>query len=237
MPIIVALMNSARILVIEDEKKIARLISDALAEDGFSVDVSYEGTPGLAMAVANDYDLLILDIMLPDLSGLDILKRVRRGGSSLPVIMLTARHAIEDRVEGLDGGADDYVTKPFYIEELKARINAQLRRASERSDVVVVHGISINRKTGEVFVGKEKLNLTGRERALLELLMRTPGNVYTRPEILEKVWELHFDPTTNLVEVYVRRLRTKLADAGAPDVIETVRGVGYRISASREPAD
>jgi DNA-binding response OmpR family regulator len=219
------------ILVVEDEKQIAKVIETGLTNNGFQVDVSHLGAEGLEMAASGKYEALVLDIMLPDMDGITVLRKLREQGSSLPVILLTARNELEDRVEGLERGADDYLTKPFYVDELVARVKALLRRQGQTGSLVLTAvGLTLNRSSREVFHGNQKLVLTSREYGLLELLMRTPGHVYTRSELLEKVWDLQFDPTTNIVEVYVRKLRSKLADAGVGDVIETVRGVGYRLN-------
>jgi DNA-binding response OmpR family regulator len=219
------------ILVVEDEKQIAKVIETGLGNHGFHVDVCHGGAEGLEKASTGKYEVLVLDIMLPDMDGISVLKKLRQAGSSLPVILLTARNSLEDRVEGLDRGADDYLTKPFYVDELVARVKALLRRQTTSGSLVLTAaGLTLNRSSREVFFGQKKLTLTSREYGLLELLMRTPGNVYTRSELLEKVWDLQFDPSTNIVEVYVRKLRSKLADAGVGDVIETVRGVGYRLT-------
>lgn len=220
------------ILVVEDEKQIAQVIETTLTKQGFHVDVSHNGREGLEMAKTGKYEVLVLDIMLPEMDGITVLKQLRKSGSSLPVILLTARNTLEDRVEGLDRGADDYLTKPFFSEELVARVKALLRRQTQQgSSLVLTAGeLTLNRSTREVFVGQNKLTLTSREYGLLELFMRTPGNVFTRAELLEKVWDLQFDPSTNIVEVYIRKLRSKLADAGVGDIIETVRGVGYQLN-------
>ena len=219
------------ILVIEDEKQIATVIETGLTKNGFLVDVCHSGVDGLELAKSGKYEVLVLDIMLPDMDGISVLRELRRDGSSLPVILLTARNSLEDRVEGLDRGADDYLTKPFYIDELVARVKALLRRQTQSGSLVLTGaGLTLNRSSREVFFEQKKLTLTTREYGLLELLMRTPGHVYTRSELLDKVWDLQFDPSTNIIEVYVRKLRSKLADAGVGDIIETVRGVGYRLA-------
>lgn len=218
-----------KILVVEDESRISGFVRKGLTEKGFVVDVTENGVDGLHMATTASYDAVLLDIMLPGRDGLSVLKELRASGSTVPVILLTARDGIDDRVAGLDHGADDYITKPFFMEELIARLRAVTRRVTGASvSVLSSAGVVLNRMTREVTVGGGRVMLTAREFNLLELFLRSPGEVITRTQMLEKVWEYHFDPKTNIIEVYIQRLRVRLADAGAPDVIETVRGVGYR---------
>lgn len=231
----VSVATSVKILVVEDETRIASYIRKGLTEQGFIVDCCEDGTDGLHMAMTTSFDVILLDIMLPGRDGLSILRELRNAGRTVPVILLTARDGIADRVQGLNDGADDYITKPFYVEELVARLHAVSRRsAGATSSVLSAGGISLNRLSREVLVGAKKVTLTAREFSLLELLMRSPGTVYTRTQILEKVWEYHFDPQTNIIDVYIQRIRSRLADAGLTDIIETVRGVGYRIRVGGE---
>ena len=223
-----------KVLVIEDEKKIASFIRKGLEAVGFVVEVSHRGDEGYILATTRPYDVLILDIMLPGRDGLSILRNVRERKIPLPIVLLTARSELNERLEGLNLGADDYLTKPFFIEELIARLHAVTRRASGAGQSILkVADLTMNLLTREVKRGPTVLELTPREFSLLEHLMRSPGRVLTRVQICEQVWEYDFDPGTNLVEVYIQRLRKKV-DADAPvKLIETIRGVGYRI---KQPA-
>ncbi len=219
-----------KVLVVEDEKKIASFIRKGLEAEGFVVDVCLEGTTGFSLATTRPYDALVLDIMLPGRDGLSILRGLRERKIALPVILLTARSELNERLEGLNLGADDYLTKPFYIEELIARLHAVVRRASGAvQSILTVADLTLNLLTREVRRGGRKIELTTREFALLEHLMRSPGRVLTRPQICEQVWNYHFDPATNLVDVYVQRLRKKVDGEAEVKLIETVRSVGYRI--------
>jgi two-component system OmpR family response regulator len=219
-----------KILVVEDERKIASFIRQGLTEHGFTVDVCGDGNDAYTLATTQAYDVIVLDIMLPGRDGLSILKNIRARKQTVPVIVLTARTEPNERVEGLNLGADDYLTKPFYIDELIARILAITRRASgELLSLVQVDDLVINLITREVKRGTRTIELTAREFNLLEPLMRTPGRVFTRTQLLEKVWGYDFDPQTNLVDVNIRRLRKKIDESEPVPLIETVRGVGYRI--------
>jgi len=218
-----------KVLVVEDEKEVAGLIRKGLEEQGFSVEVSHNGTEALALAASRQYDTIVLDIMLPGRDGLSILRSLRRQRNSVPIILLTARSEVEERVEGLDLGADDYVTKPFYVEELISRIQALVRRASGNQLSLLQAGdFTVNLITHEAKRGDRAIRLTAREFGLLEYLMRSPGRVYTRTQIIEHVFGYDFDPNTNLVDVYIQRLRRKIVGNSDADLIETVRGVGYR---------
>jgi DNA-binding response OmpR family regulator len=219
-----------KILVIEDEKKIASFIRKGLEATGFVVDMSHHGDEGFMLATTHSYDAVVLDIMLPGKDGLSILRSLRERKMALPVILLTARGELNERLEGLNLGADDYLTKPFFIEELIARLHVVTRRASGASQSILeIQDLTVNLLTREVARAGRKIELTAREFALLESLMRSPGRVLTRAQICEQVWDYNFDPGTNLVEVYVQRLRKKV-DEGAPvKLIETIRGVGYRM--------
>lgn len=220
-----------KILVVEDEKHIADFVRHGLEAEGFVVEVSQDGTAAYDLAVGNSFDAIVLDIMLPGRDGLSILRALRRQGNTVPVILLTARGDLSERVEGLDFGADDYITKPFFVEELTARLHAVVRRASGESlSVLQVGDLMVNLITREVKRGNRDVELTPREFNLLTFLMRAPDRVFSRPQIIEHVWEYYFDPGTNLVDVHIQRLRRKLSEAGEPQLIETVRGVGYRIS-------
>jgi len=194
------------------------------------VDFSDNGDDGFALATTRNYDALVLDIMLPGRDGLSILRNLCERRSTVPVILCTARSALNERLDGLNTGADDYLTKPFYIEELVARLHALVRRASGQQNNLLQHGdISVNLLTREVKRSTRPVELTAREFALLTYLMRSPGRTFTRAQICEHVWNYHFDPGTNLVDVYVQHLRKKLAGNSGEPVIETVRSVGYRI--------
>lgn len=219
-----------RALVVEDEKRIAGFVQKGLQEAGFSVDTCETGDDGLMLATTRPYDVILLDIMLPGRDGLSVLRQLRQRRIAVPVILLTARTALDERVEGLNLGADDYLTKPFYVEELIARIHAVTRRATgEKLTMLQVDDLVLNLITREVTRGGQPAQLTAREFALLEYLMRSPGRVYTRTQILEHVWGYDFDPTSNLVDVHIQRLRKKLGITGPGSLIETIRGVGYRI--------
>ncbi len=219
-----------KILLIEDEKKIASFIRKGLEAQGFVVDVSHDGDEGFTVATTRPYDVIVLDIMLPGRDGLSILRGLRERKMPVPVILLTARGELNERLEGLNLGADDYLTKPFFIEELIARLHVVTRRASGVSQsILAVADLTINLLTREVTRGERRIELTAREFELLEHLARSPGRVLTRPQICERVWNYDFDPGTNLVEVYIQRLRKKLEAEGEEKLIETIRGVGYRM--------
>ncbi len=220
-----------KVLLVEDEKKINSLIRKGLEPHGFAVDAAQTGDEGYLLATTRPYDVIILDIMLPGRDGLSILRNLRDRKIAVPVILLTARGELNERVEGLNLGADDYLTKPFFIEELIARIHAVTRRASGAvQSILAVADLSLNLLTREVRRGTTKIILTPREFVLLEHLMRSPGRVLTRVQICEQVWDYHFDPGTNLVDVYVQRLRKKVDGNFPLKLIETIRGVGYRIN-------
>jgi two-component system, OmpR family, response regulator len=225
-----AMIGNMKVLIVEDDRKILSFIKKALKEQGFSVETCENGDEGYDKASQQAYDVLILDIMLPGRDGLSILRELRQKKITVPVIILTARSAIQERVEGLNLGADDYLNKPFYLEELLARIHAVTRRASgDQLSLLQTGPLMMNLITREVRVGKEMIDLTAREFSLLELLMRSPDRVFTRTQILEHVWGYDFDPQTNVVDVYVRRLRSKVDHDPDIPLIETVRGVGYRM--------
>ncbi|MBK1857003.1 response regulator transcription factor [Cerasicoccus arenae] len=221
-----------KILAVEDERKIAEFIRKGLEAEGHVVDTAKTGKQGLLWAREQSYDAVVLDIMLPEQDGLDVLRCLRREGLNMPVVLVTARGQLDDRVEGLRLGADDYLVKPFYMEELAARLLAVSRRTTgEHLNLRQYGDLTLNLATREVRWSENLIELTAREFNMLEFFMRSPGRVYTRPQILEHVWQYHFDPGTNLVDVYIKRLRRKLMDEGAPPCIETVRGVGYRLAA------
>jgi DNA-binding response OmpR family regulator len=219
-----------KILVVEDDKKLGGFLRKGLGAQGFVVDFTDHGDEGFTLATTRPYDALVLDIMLPGRDGLSILRNLRERGSRVPVILLTARSALNERLDGLNLGADDYLTKPFFIEELVARLHALIRRTSgQQTNLLQFGAITVNLLTREVNCGATPVELTAREFALLTYLMRSPGRTFTRAQICEHVWNYHFDPGTNLVDVYVQHLRKKLSNACGHPVIETVRSVGYRI--------
>ena len=217
-----------RILVVEDEKKVARFLEKGLREEGYSVDVSHDGTAGLLKAHVHDYDLLVLDVMLPGKSGLEVVRELRARESSVPVLLLTARGDQDDIVLGLDAGADDYLTKPFGFDELLARVRALLRRGgSARPDRLIYDDLELDRVTHKAHRGGDRLDLTPKEFQLLEFLMLNAERVVRRTELLEKVWDLQFDPMSNVIDVHVGHLRRKLRESGDDPLVHTVRGVGY----------
>ncbi|HNX34581.1 MAG TPA: response regulator transcription factor [Kiritimatiellia bacterium] len=222
-----------RILVVEDERKIAGFIRQGLEEQGFDVEVSGNGDEAFTLATSRPYDAIVLDIMLPGRDGLSILRALRERKNAVPVILVTARTELNERIDGLNLGADDYLTKPFYVEELIARIHAVTRRSKDTPlGILQVADLTVDLLQRHVHRGAREIDLTAREFSLLERLMRTPGRVYTRTQLLEHVWGYDFDPETNLVDVNIRRLRKKIDDEADTPLIETVRGVGYRIHKS-----
>jgi two-component system OmpR family response regulator len=226
-----ALDSGVNVLVVEDEEKIASFLQRGLTEAGFNVSLSGDGDEAYDLARAHPWDAIVLDIMLPGRDGLSILKNLRAQGNTVPVLLLTARSELDERLEGLDLGADDYLSKPFYIAELIARIRAVSRRTGNTPlNLLEVGPLRMNLVTRDVSASGTSVDLTAREFALLEYLCSLPGRVLSRTQIYEKVWHYDFDPRTNLVDVYVARLRKKLGEDGA--WIETVRGVGYRVRAA-----
>jgi DNA-binding response OmpR family regulator len=232
------------VLLVEDEQKIAGFMSAGFKEQGFVVEHCDNGIDGYDRASTGDYDAIVLDIMLPGRDGLSILKGLRKAGNVTPIILLTARNELDDRIEGLSLGADDYLAKPFFVEELIARVQALMRRVSgERQNILTVGELRLDRIAREVTWFGQSVDLTGREFNLVEYLMRSPGRVLTRTQILEHVWGYDFDPSTNVVDVCIQRIRKKMASIGAggsgdggsgaagepaESPIESVRGVGYR---------
>lgn len=213
----------------EDDKKLAGLMRKGLEAQGFTVDFCDNGDDAYALATTRSYDALVLDIMVPGRDGLSILRNLRDQRLTVPVVLVTARSALHERLEGLNFGADDYLTKPFYVDELIARLHAVTRRASGTVITLLQHGeLSVNLVSRETLLAGVSIELTAREFALLTYLLRSPGQTFSRAQICEHVWNYHFDPGTNLVDVYVQRLRRKLASDDDSSVIETVRGVGYR---------
>jgi two-component system copper resistance phosphate regulon response regulator CusR len=224
-----------RILVVEDERKVAEIVARGLRDQRFAVDVASDGQTGWDMASTSDYDLLILDLMLPALSGLEILKRVRWRGLQVPVLILTARAGTATKVENFEAGADDYLTKPFAFEELLVRVKALLRRGSaDRSNLLQIADLEIDRQKQQAKRGGKRIELTPREYSLLEFLAANAGRVMSRSMITEHVWDESFQGLTNIVDVYVRHLRDKVEDPSSKKLIRTVRGVGYSISDDTE---
>jgi two-component system copper resistance phosphate regulon response regulator CusR len=220
-----------RILLVEDEKKVADIIARGLKAERYAVDVCHDGQQGWDTANAYNYDLIILDLMLPGLSGSEILERIRRKNSLVPILILTARDRTEDKVSNFELGADDYLTKPFAFAELLVRIKALLRRGPvNRSSVLRVGDLEIDRLSQKVKRAGKKIELTGKEYSLLEYLATHPGRVFSRTMIVEHVWDQSFQGLTNIVDVYVRHLREKLDDPFENKLLRTVRGVGYSLS-------
>jgi heavy metal response regulator len=225
-------MSPVRILVVEDEKKVASFIKKGLEEEGYAVDVAADGEEGLAMALACVHDLIILDIRLPKMDGLRVLQALRRDSVPVPVLLLTVRATIEDKVLGLDAGADDYLTKPFAFQELVARARALLRRRAEAEPTVLrVGDLRLDPARRTVTRGGETIDLTPREFALLDYFMRNPNRVLTRTMIAEHVWDYSFDTETNVIDVYVNYLRKKIDADREPKLLRTIRGVGYVLKA------
>ncbi|MDO9209431.1 MAG: response regulator transcription factor [Deltaproteobacteria bacterium] len=221
-----------RILVVEDERKVASFIRQGLGEEGYAVDVASNGEEGLAMARDGVHDLIILDIGLPKMNGLQVLQELRRRKVTTPVLLLTVRATIEDKVLGLDAGADDYLTKPFAFQELVARVRALLRRRTEGGPAVLQFAdLTLDPARHTAFRGGQKIDLTSKEFALLDYFMRNPGRVLTRTMIIDHVWDYDFDTGTNVVDVYVNYLRKKIDSDREPKLIHTIRGVGYVMKA------
>src|SRR5580692_10983111 len=221
-----------RLLIVEDDPKLAEFVARGLRAELYAVDVAGDGREGQRYINTHEYDLLILDLLLPFINGSELLRRVRQSHPSLPVLVLTARDAIEDKVRHFEAGADDYLTKPFDFAELVVRVKALLRRTPvERTDVLLFSDIELNRLTREVRRGGHRIELTGKEYALLEYLLSSPSRVFSRTMILERVWDQSFEGVTNIVDVYVRHLRRKVDDPFAMKLIHTVRGVGYCVRA------
>jgi two-component system OmpR family response regulator len=222
--------KTVRVLIVEDQPKLAALLARGLQEEGHAADVAGRGEDALWMAPAAQYDAIVLDIMLPGIDGLETCRELRRQQVWTPVLMLTARDAVGDRVTGLDAGADDYLTKPFSFDELLARLRALTRRVpAERPVTVEVGDLRLDPAAHRAWRGETELDLSAKEFALLELLMRRPGNVLTRGQLLEGAWDMSYERRSNVVDVYIRYLREKIDRPFGSDTIETVRGVGYRL--------
>ena len=219
-----------RVLVVEDERRMAGYICQALFEEGFAVDCVHDGRAALEMAEAYEYDVMVLDIMLPGIDGLSLCARLRKGGCATSVLILSARDLVDDRVAGLNAGADDYLVKPFAMQELVARVRALLRRRQGTgSPILRVGGLELNPSTRTVKRGGQSITLTAKEYSLLEYLMRRPSVVLTRTMIAEHVWDFTFDLASNVVDVYIKHLRDKINEPGKASYIQTVRGVGYTV--------
>lgn len=221
-----------RVLLVEDEPDAARLLAKGLRERAYAVDIAAEGEQALYLASINDYDLIILDVMLPLKDGFAVCQELRASGASVPVLMLTARDDVRDRITGLDSGADDYLVKPFDFHELLARVRALLRRGqSLQPETIEVGDLKINTRGHAVERAGQSIALTAKEYALLEYLARRAGQVVSRTEIAEHVWDENFDPFSNLIEVYIQRLRRKVDEGREPKLIRTLRGEGYLLAA------
>ena len=219
-----------RVLIVEDELRMASLIRRGLAGEGLAADVAPNGAEGLSLGLAHDYDGIVLDVMLPDIDGFEVCRRLRAAGVWSPVLMLTARDSVEDRVAGLDSGADDYLVKPFAFAELLARLRALARRGDTgRPAVLAVGDLRLDPATREVTRGSDPVALSAKEFALLETFMRRPGEVLSRFHLLEHAWDFAYENRSNVVDVYVRRLRRKIDEPFGRDSLETVRGAGYRL--------
>jgi two-component system copper resistance phosphate regulon response regulator CusR len=219
-----------RVLVVEDEKKVASFIAKGLQEEGHAVDMLHDGESGVSQALSVDYDIVVLDLMLPKRSGLEVLRAIRREKTRMPVLILTAKGELEDRVSGLDAGADDYLVKPFAFAELSARVRALLRRGSGEDTRLRVADLEIDTATRLVKRKGQAIDLKPKEYALLEFLMRHAGRPITRTMITEHVWDIHFDSISNVVDVHINSLRSKMDKGFAFPLIHTVRGVGYMLS-------
>jgi len=219
-----------RILIIEDEQKIINFIKRGLEAEYYTVDFVLDGEDGYFKALNEGYDLILLDVMLPKMNGFELTKKIRERGVKTPILMLTARDTVEDKVKGLDAGADDYLPKPFSFDELLARTRALLRRATtEKSNIIKIFDLKIDTASHEVARGNQKINMTSREYALLEYLARNKNMVLSRTRIAQHVWGYDFDTQTNIVDVYIRYLRKKIDEGFDKKLIQTVRGAGYKI--------
>ena len=219
-----------KILVVEDDRKVAGFIEQGLREEGYAVDVAPDGDEATMLAHVYEYDMVVLDVMLPKKTGLQVASELRREGRKTPILMLTARDTTEDVVRGLDAGADDYLTKPFKFDELLARVRALVRRGgSGRTELLSYGPLELDRLKHKVRVDGKHIELTPKEFHLLQHFLLHPEEVVRRTELLEKVWDMHFDPESNVVDVHVGNLRRKLKEASAKELIQTVRGVGFRL--------
>jgi two-component system copper resistance phosphate regulon response regulator CusR len=222
-----------RVLLVEDEPRAAEILAKGLREHAYAVDVAADGDAAIEQAAAIDYDAVILDVMLPRRNGLAVCRRIRQSGSSVPILMVTARDAVDARIAGLDCGADDYLVKPFDFGELLARLRALIRRGGQPvlPERIAIGALTLDTRGRRVVAGGRELVLTAKEYALLEYLARRAGDVVSRADIAEHVWDEHYDPMSNVVDVYIQRLRRKIEDAGADPPIRTRRGEGYQVIA------
>jgi two-component system OmpR family response regulator len=229
------MMDAVRVLIVEDELRMASLIRRGLVGEGIAADTVASGEEALWRAQAHDYDAIVLDVMLPGLNGFETCRRLRTDGVWVPVLMLTARDAVSDRVAGLDSGADDYLAKPFAMAELRARVRALRRRmVDDRAPRIIVGDLELDPATLGVRRGERQIRLTVREFALLELLASHPGQIFSQDRLIDALWDADFAAESNVVEVYVRSLRRKIDDGRRDGIIETVRGSGYRLRAASE---
>ena len=221
-----------RILVVDDDRRLCNIVKRGLIEEAHSVDVAYDGEEGGYLAEVNPYDLIILDVMMPKKDGIEVCRDLRSKNINIPIMMLTAKDAVEDRVKGLDTGADDYVVKPFAFSELLARVRALLRREGPlKSSEITAGEFVLDTRTRELRKGKKIIELTTKEYTILEYLMRHPNMVVTRTMVEEHAWDYDFNSISNLVDVYIRRLRRKMGDGEKENIIQTIRGAGYRLRA------
>jgi len=216
-----------RVLLVEDEKNVAAFIKKGLEEEFYTIDVAEDGATGLLMAASNEYDLMVLDIMLPEINGIDLCKRLREKGIRTPILMLTAMDSVNSKVEGLESGADDYLTKPFAFSELLARIRALLRRVSDSVSELCIEDLRMDLLSRRLFRGDREISLTPKEFSLFEYLLRNKGRVLSRTQIIENIWGYNFDPNSNVVDVHIRFLREKVDEGFEKKLIHTVRGAGY----------
>ena len=218
-----------RILIVEDETGIANFVKDGLEEEAFAVDTAADGNSGLRIALTNEYDLILLDWMIPGISGIEVCRQIRKEDILTPIIFLTAKDTVQDTVFGLEAGANDYIKKPFEFEELLARIRVQLRTKEGEQSILTFKDIKLDLNTHQVFKNSDEIALTQKEFALLEFLIRNKNKVCTRTRIIEHVWDIHFDADTSVIDVYVNFLRKKIDSKDRKSFIQTVRGVGYII--------
>lgn len=216
-----------RILIVEDEKGISNFLKEGLGEESFAVDVAGDGNKGLELSALNDYDLILLDWMIPGISGIEVCRQIRKTNTHVPIIFLTAKDTVSDTIFGLEAGANDYIKKPFKFEELLARIRVQLRTKDGEQTLLKLGAIEMNLESHQVFSNLKEVSLTQKEFSLLEFLIRNKGKVCTRTRIIEHVWDMHFDSDTSVIDVYINFLRKKLDDGRGNSFIHTMRGVGY----------
>jgi DNA-binding response OmpR family regulator len=223
-----------KILIVEDEKKVASFLKKGLEQEYYTVDIAHDGKSGLDLALTEDYDLIVLDIMLPMLDGITILREIRNAKMDTPVLMLTAKDSTENKVEGLDSGADDYLAKPFALEELLARVRALIRRKEKVKNLILsAEDLTLNTQTHKVTRGSIEITLTPKEYSILEYLLRNKNHVVSRMKLTEHVYEYQFDPDTNVIDVYLNKLRNKIDKDYEPKILHTIRGIGYMIKESK----